>query len=336
MILRVETASGEAVDVPQKSRELFQRPVRLNGAARLDRVTPAAYFHSRQPRIHRQSYHDTSTMHIIRNRITRQDLRQRYTTHYTDVVKGVVDLSRRIIALDAEWHADLEALLLHDGSQQKDLWGFNLYPGKTGEEFLRYESLINIRPAARNFDIEISDPALCTRIREVVGSLVEYEEYAVGVREERAAYGGDPSFPSAFGGPAAYPCFKHHRQSTLEKWRTFKPWQRVLMIANEFGRARTFLNSDDIHGLMNCYERALEIFHMTVEAAHVENLSPDIISGLLHLRERTAALLVERKIDPEENQRIREELIGLDPEGYALFQRPHEAAPAGGSRAEHR
>lgn len=274
------------------------------------------------------------SMDIIRDRITPRDLQQRYTTHYREIVKGVVDLHRRIIAVDAEWHADLEALLLRDGSRQMDLWGFNFYPQRSGEEFLRYESLINIRPAAQNFDIEISDPALCGKIQEVIDSLVDYEERAVGVREERVVYGEPASVPPAFGGPAEYPCFKHHRRSTLERWLSFKPWQRVLMIANEFGRARTFLTSEDIDALMNCYERALEIFHMTVEAAHVEELPAEIISGLLHLRERTAALLVDRRIDPEENQRIREELIRLDPEGYALFQRPHETASAGGSSSD--
>ena len=43
------------------------------------------------------------------------------------LAKPVV-VDRELMAVDAELHADLESLLLEDGSQQKLLWGINLYP----------------------------------------------------------------------------------------------------------------------------------------------------------------------------------------------------------------
>jgi len=43
-------------------------------------------------------------------------------------VKAVVDIDRELVALDAELHSDLEALLIENGAQQKDLWGINFYP----------------------------------------------------------------------------------------------------------------------------------------------------------------------------------------------------------------
>jgi hypothetical protein len=258
-------------------------------------------------------------MEIISARITRQDLVDRYTTAYPALVKGVVDLAQGIIAVDAEWHADLEALLLEDGSAQNDLWGFNMLPLEPAQSFLEYESLINIRPAQKNFSLEVTDPGLRDRIKAVVDRLVDYEGIA-GVREPESTYGSSDSIPAGFGGATSYPCFKHHKQLTMEKWHSFKPWQRVLMIANEFGRAKAFLRSGNIDGLTDCYERALEIFHITVEAACIEGLPPEIIHGLLRLRDRTAKLLVECRLDPEENQRIRDELTRLDPEGAALFQ----------------
>jgi len=93
-------------------------------------------------------------------------------THYFgDMVKGVVDVVERKIALDAEMHADLETLLLQEGSLQKNLWGFNLYPELEGDDFLEFDSLINIRPNQGNRSRDVEDPAIRETIKEIISSL---------------------------------------------------------------------------------------------------------------------------------------------------------------------
>ena len=93
-------------------------------------------------------------------------------THYFgDMVKGVVDIFERKLALDAEMHADLETLLLQEGSLQKNLWGINLYPEMEGEDFLEFDSLINIRPNQGNRSRGIEDPAIQDAIREIIAAL---------------------------------------------------------------------------------------------------------------------------------------------------------------------
>ena len=47
---------------------------------------------------------------------------------FGDMIKCVADVRLGSLALDAELHADLERLLLENGSAEEDLWGFNLYP----------------------------------------------------------------------------------------------------------------------------------------------------------------------------------------------------------------
>jgi hypothetical protein len=66
---------------------------------------------------------------------------------FGNMIKAVVDVNRELIAVDAELHSDLEALLLEDGSKQKNIWGINLYPDMHGEELVKFDSLINIRPS---------------------------------------------------------------------------------------------------------------------------------------------------------------------------------------------
>ena len=87
---------------------------------------------------------------------------------FGDLVKAVVDVERELLALDAELHADLEALLLQDGSQQQHLWGINLYPEITGEGFIEFDSLINVRPSQGNRSRGVGDEATCKKVAAVV------------------------------------------------------------------------------------------------------------------------------------------------------------------------
>ncbi len=260
-------------------------------------------------------------MEIISERITRQELFEKYATAYQIVTKAVVDLERRMIAVDAEWHSDLEALLLEDGSAQQDLWGVNLRLTKPPEEFIVYESLINIRPAQQSFSTVITDPFLQQRIKRVIDALVDYGDPLV-LREPGAEYGVEDYVRSA---AFAY-AFKHHKQLGMEKWRSFEPYKRVIMIANEFGRAQDEREADS-QSLQFCYERALELIQITIDAARIEGRPKELIYGLLHLRERTARLYAGKILDPEENARLKEECFRLEPEAWALTHPQGTALP---------
>lgn len=89
-----------------------------------------------------------------------------------DLVKAVVDLKRTVMAIGGELHADEEAVLLEDGSKQSDLWGINLYPEKTGEDFIEFDSMINIRPKQNNRSRSVEDAARRTEIVAVVKKLI--------------------------------------------------------------------------------------------------------------------------------------------------------------------
>ncbi len=111
-------------------------------------------------------------MEIIRQPISAAELLARWTTHFQGMTKGVVDVRRGLLAVDAPLHSDLEALLLEDGSRQEDLWGLNLYPAKGGEDFIEYTALINIRPGQGNPSMEISDPDIRQAAVKIVGRFI--------------------------------------------------------------------------------------------------------------------------------------------------------------------
>ena len=60
---------------------------------------------------------------IIRDCISRTDLASMAEEQFGDWIKAVVDVSREVMAVGGDLHADDEAALLADGSGQRDLWG---------------------------------------------------------------------------------------------------------------------------------------------------------------------------------------------------------------------
>jgi hypothetical protein len=109
---------------------------------------------------------------ISESKLEPAEVRRLAALYFGDMVKFVVDLDRRVIAVGGELHADAEALLLQRGSQQANLWGGNYYPGKGEVRCLEYTALINIRPTSGNPGMEVLEDSVRTRIRELVFALI--------------------------------------------------------------------------------------------------------------------------------------------------------------------
>ncbi len=91
---------------------------------------------------------------------------------YGTLVKADVDIAKNIIVIDMDMHADGEAYLLGQGSEQNDLWGINLHPGKFGtDDFIEFDSMINIRPRQNNPSRDVLDETIRAKIRGIVGSV---------------------------------------------------------------------------------------------------------------------------------------------------------------------
>ena len=111
-------------------------------------------------------------MKIITKTLTIQELQRIASERFGDMVKAVVDVARETIAIDAEFHSDLEAALLENGSEQKNLWGINLYPETQGDQFIEFDSMINIRPSRGNKSRGVDDGETRKKIIEVVAKKI--------------------------------------------------------------------------------------------------------------------------------------------------------------------
>ena len=94
---------------------------------------------------------------LITMPISLPELKQIAELRFGDLVKGVIDIDQKKLAIGGELHADIEAYLLNKGSLQKNLWGINLYPDKTFPELVEFDSMINIRPSQNNRSRGVED-----------------------------------------------------------------------------------------------------------------------------------------------------------------------------------
>ena len=113
------------------------------------------------------------TIEILRRATSRVRLSTLAEAQFGDMVKAVVDVERRVMAIGGELHSDEEAALIEDGSAQANLWGVNLYPAEQGDAWIEFDSMINVRPSQGNRSRNVEDPVLQDRIRQVVTALVE-------------------------------------------------------------------------------------------------------------------------------------------------------------------
>lgn len=109
---------------------------------------------------------------IIEKPIEKSELSPLELKGYIALVKAVVDVRRRIILAGTSMHSDAESLLLDHGSEQADLWGINLYLKKSREEWIEYDSMINLRPWQDNDSRGVENPEIRQKIREIVDELV--------------------------------------------------------------------------------------------------------------------------------------------------------------------
>lgn len=112
-------------------------------------------------------------MQLIDSSISLATLTKMAVDSFGDLVKVVVDIEKEIMVVDASLHADEEKELLLKGSRQENLWGINLYPELyESEDFIEFDSMINVRPNQHNLSRSVDDKRIQSKIRDIVSRLV--------------------------------------------------------------------------------------------------------------------------------------------------------------------
>lgn len=103
-------------------------------------------------------------IYVIKKKATAAEIKEMLEA-LDSYIKLAVDIEREVIAGGGALHADCEAVLLEDGSKQKDIWGADWLPDS---KEVRFEALINIRPRQNNRSMTIQDKKICLKIEKIV------------------------------------------------------------------------------------------------------------------------------------------------------------------------
>lgn len=112
-------------------------------------------------------------MIVLKEKISIEKLNTMAQNFFSEMIKGVVDVDKELLSLDAELHSDLEGMLLESGSKQNSLWGINIYPHNVGEDFVEFDSMINIRPSQNNRSRGIEDENIRKKVMGIVAKWIE-------------------------------------------------------------------------------------------------------------------------------------------------------------------
>lgn len=114
------------------------------------------------------------SIRIIKESITRFELHQIAKERFGDLVKGAVDIEKGIMALGGELHVDEEVELIEkEKSKNENVWGVNLYPDKKGDDFIEFDSMVNIKPNFGNRTRGVDNLEIKKKIISIVNKLVK-------------------------------------------------------------------------------------------------------------------------------------------------------------------
>jgi len=112
-------------------------------------------------------------MQVIKIPIVKSEVQKMAEGQFGDMIKAVVDVEQEIMVVGPELHADGETLLMEDEhSKRANTWGINLYPKNKEEDFVEFDSMVNIKPALGNRSRSVQDETVQNKIREIVKKLI--------------------------------------------------------------------------------------------------------------------------------------------------------------------
>jgi len=113
------------------------------------------------------------SVYILDKKINHEELAKIATETFDSLVKGAADVEKEKIAIGGEWHSECQEILVNQGSDGRNIWGFNIHLDQPKENHLEFFSLINIKPSLGIKDMEIQDEKVKQAIKIIVDKFIE-------------------------------------------------------------------------------------------------------------------------------------------------------------------
>lgn len=113
------------------------------------------------------------TIKIIKEKISKEELKNVMEKGFGSMVKVSVDVEKEILAIGGDWHAESQDLLVkQEKSDGQSVWGINFYPRGAAEKRIEYTALINIKPSLSHRDMTIRDKLIRDKIKNIINKLL--------------------------------------------------------------------------------------------------------------------------------------------------------------------
>ena len=107
-------------------------------------------------------------MKIVKDKIGIAELKEMSKKMFGGLIKAMVDIEKEIMAVDAPMHADLlEFLIEKENSEPKNLWGINIYSEKSGNDFIEFDSIMNLKPDLGNKTRGVESEEIKKRVKQL-------------------------------------------------------------------------------------------------------------------------------------------------------------------------
>ena len=111
---------------------------------------------------------------IVKDKISLSELKVLAHEQYVDIIKAVVDVRQEIMGVGGELHVDIQSLLIEkENSKGDNTWGINLYLEKTGEDFVEFDSMINLKPNLGNRTRDVENSEIKEKILKIITKLIK-------------------------------------------------------------------------------------------------------------------------------------------------------------------
>ena len=108
---------------------------------------------------------------IIKDKINKDELAKIANEGFGEIIKIVVDIENKILAVGGEMHSDEAEALFDAGSKSENLWGINIFPNKPRENWIEFNSLINIKPTI-NQSMDIENQEIKEKIVKIINDII--------------------------------------------------------------------------------------------------------------------------------------------------------------------
>ena len=115
------------------------------------------------------------SIQILEKPISMDKVRELAKEWYETMIKGTVDIDLNKVAIGGDYHMESCELLVQNGSNHTNIWGFNIRFEEDPNGILEFDSLVNIKPALGNKSRSVENVDIIEKATKIIRLWIEFK-----------------------------------------------------------------------------------------------------------------------------------------------------------------